>query len=145
MTFSTSATNSAKGILTTLPPAITPSAYPVFVPKTDADGNDVAGIRLPEIEVPIATYSGWNIRSADYAADDMCNASGQKIPFPATMSDRVASGDPRPSVQERYRNHAGYVARVTVAATNLANESAVAARGCRCATSRQAVISPVGR
>ena len=75
-----------QGILTTLPPVITKGAYPVFVPKTDADGNDVAGIRLPEIAVPVATYSGWNVRAAGYAGDDLCNASGQKIPFPATKA-----------------------------------------------------------
>jgi hypothetical protein len=67
-----------QGILTTLPPAITTSAYPVFGPATDADGNDVGGIRLPEIAVPVATYSGWNIRSADFAADDMCNAAARR-------------------------------------------------------------------
>ena len=92
------------------------------MPKTDADGNDVAGIRLPEIAVPVATYSGWNVRAAGYAGDDLCNASGQKIPFPATKADRLATGDPRLSVQERYRTHAGYVARVTLAATRLAND-----------------------
>lgn len=133
-----------QGILTTLPPTITPSAYPVFVPKTDADGNDLAGIRLPEIAVPVATYSGWNIRSTDYAADDLCNASGQKIPFPTTTAARGASGDPRPSVQERYRSHAGYVARVTVAATNLANDRLLL-REDVVRYIAQAVISPVGR
>ena len=111
-----------QGILTTLPPAITQSAYPVFVPKTDADGIDVAGIHLPEVAVPVATYSGWNVRSADYAADDMCNVSGQKIPFPATKNDRINSGDPRLSVEERYPTHVRYVARVTLAAANLQRE-----------------------
>ena len=108
-----------QGILTTLPPVITEGAYPVFVPRTDADGNDVAGIRLPEIAVPVATYSGWNVRAADFAGDDLCNASGQKIPFAATKADRIASGDPRLSVQERYRTHFVYVARVTLAAARL--------------------------
>ena len=61
----------------------------------------------------------WNIRSADFAADDMCNASGQKMPFRTTTAERVAKRDPRPSLQERYRSHAGHVARVTLSATNL--------------------------
>jgi hypothetical protein len=89
-----------------------------MVPKTDADGNDVAGIRLPEIAVPDATYSGWNVRAAGYARGDLCNASGQKIPFAATTSDRRPR-DPRLSVQERYPTHFSYVARVALAATGL--------------------------
>jgi hypothetical protein len=108
-----------QGILTTLPPQITEGAYPVFVPKTDADGNDVAGIHLPEIAVPVATYSGWNVRTAAYAGDDMCNAVGQKIAFPPDQATRLATGDPRLSVQERYPTHLNYVAKVTLAAANL--------------------------
>ncbi|UDY35643.1 alpha/beta hydrolase domain-containing protein [Dermatobacter hominis] len=103
----------------TLPPAITPAAYPVFVPRTDADGNDVAGIRLPEISVPTATYSGWNVRAPGFAADDMCNATGQRIPFAATKADRRASGDPRLSIEERYPTHVGYVVKVALAAGKL--------------------------
>ena len=53
-----------QGILSTLPPVITAGAYPVFVPATDADGNDLAGIHLPEVAAPLATYSGWNVRAA---------------------------------------------------------------------------------
>ena len=72
--------------------------------------------------MPVATYSGWNIRAATFASDDLCNASGQKIPFAATKKDRVASGDPRLSIQERYRTHAGYVAKVALASATLAKE-----------------------
>ena len=111
-----------QGILTTLPPVITKSAYPVFVPKVDADGNDVAGIRLPEISVPVATYSGWNIRAEGYARGDLCNASGQKIPFPATKLKRLQTRDPRLSVEERYPTRAQYVTKVTLAAAKLAAE-----------------------
>ena len=75
----------------------------------------------------------------------MCNASGQKIPFPATTAERDASGDdPRPSVQERYRSHAGYVARVTWAATNLANDRLLLREDVLRYIAK-AVISPVGR
>ena len=111
-----------QGILTTLPPVVTPGAYPVFVPRTDADGNDVAGIRLPEIAVPVATYSGWNVRAVDFAGPDLCNATGQRIPFAETRRQRRATDDPRPSIEERYRTHAGYVARVTLAAGQLGAE-----------------------
>ena len=80
----------------------------------------------------------------DFAADDMCNASGQKIPFPATTAERVAKRDPRPSVQERYRSHAGYVDRVTVAATNLANDRLLLREDVLRYIAK-AVVSPVGR
>jgi hypothetical protein len=74
----------------------------------------------------------------------MCNASGQKIPFPAMTAGRVASGDPRPSVQERYPSHAGYVARVTWAATNLANDRLLLREDVLRYIAK-AVISPVGQ
>jgi hypothetical protein len=111
-----------QGVLSKLPPAVTPGAYPVFVPATDADGNDVAGIRLPEIAVPLATYSGWNVRDADHAGDDMCNVSGQRIELPATEADRRTAGDPRRSIEERYPTRAHYVARVALASVELADE-----------------------
>jgi hypothetical protein len=75
--------------------------YPSFVPKTDGDGNDLAGVRLPEVQVPLATYTGWALRAAPQEADG-CEGSGQYIPFPRTKADRLASGDPRPSIEERY-------------------------------------------
>jgi hypothetical protein len=73
------------------------------VPRTDADGNDVSGIRLPEVQVPLATYTGWALRAAPQN-DDGCEGSGQYIPFPKTKADRLASGDPRLSIEERYGN-----------------------------------------
>jgi len=81
--------------------------YPSFAPVTDADGNDVAGLRLPDVTVPIATYTGWALRSGPQA-NDGCESSGQFIPFPATAAARAASGDPRPSVAERYPTFADY-------------------------------------
>jgi len=98
---------------------ITIGAYPVFVPATDADGNDLAGIHLPEVAAPLATYSGWNVRAAAFAGDDMCNATGQRIDFAQTQAARLASGDPRLSVAERYPSHQAYVDAVTQAANDL--------------------------
>jgi len=83
--------------------------YPSFVPKTDVDGNDVAGIRLPEVQVPLATYTGWALRAGPHS-NDGCEAAGQYIPFPRTKADRLASGDPRLSIEERYENLATYSA-----------------------------------
>jgi len=108
-----------QGILTTLPPRPLGSPYPAFVPKTDSDGNDIAGIRLPEIAVPLATYTGWNLRATAFAGDDLCDAAGQKIDFRQTKAERIAAGDPRPSLEERYGDHWGYVLRVARSALNL--------------------------
>jgi hypothetical protein len=75
--------------------------YPSFVPKTDGDGNDLAGVRLPEVQVPLATYTGWALRAAPQD-NDGCEGSGQYIPFARTKADRLSSGDPRLSIEERY-------------------------------------------
>jgi hypothetical protein len=114
-----------QGILSVQPPTLIGTPYPVFVPKTDADGNDVAGIRLPDVSVALATYTGWALRAPQPADPvpvvDGCDASGQRIPFLKTKADRLAAGDPRPSLQERYPDHATYVNLVTQAADDLAH------------------------
>jgi hypothetical protein len=105
------------GIPTINPPVVTPPyqdnpangpIYPSYVPTTDADGNEIAGIRLPELVVPLATYTGWALRSAANNGPDGCEGSGQFIPFPKTLADRTASGDPRKSIEERYPNFSSY-------------------------------------
>jgi hypothetical protein len=83
--------------------------YRVLVPRVDRDGNSVAGIRLPAMEAPIATYTGWNLRAAGHAEGEMCGASGSYIPFAQTRAERLASGDPRLSVEERYRSKTDYL------------------------------------
>jgi hypothetical protein len=108
-----------QGILTVLPPTLLGRPYPALVPKTDADGNDIAGIRLPEVAVPLATYTGWGLRAFPAGANDGCDAAGQVIAFAPTQADRLATGDPRPSIDERYPDHAAYVSAVTRAANEL--------------------------
>ena len=112
-----------QGILDVMPPLLLDTPYPVFVPKTDSDGNDIAGIRLPDVSVPVATYTGWALRASapgdPVPIVDGCDAAGQRIPFAKTMADRLAAGDPRPSLQERYADHAAYVNLVTQAAQEL--------------------------
>ena len=108
------------GIMAINPPAIKPPVfnnrengpiYPSYVPKTDADGNDVAGVRLPDVTVPLATYTGWSLRSGPQA-NDGCEAAGQYIPFPKTKAERMNSGDPRMSIEERYSSIAAYSSAV---------------------------------
>ena len=107
------------GILSIEPPQATGKVYPSFVSKVDADGNEIAGVRLPQVAAPIATYTGWALRAAAFGGPDGCESAGQTINFPATAAQRVASGDPRLSVAERYVTHAGYVTAVTDAANAL--------------------------
>jgi hypothetical protein len=104
------------GIMTIDPPSMKPPIfdnrangpiYPSYVPKTDADGNDLAGVRLPDVAVPLATYTGWALRSG-LQANDGCEAAGQYIPFAKTKAQRTASGDPRLSIEERYPSFEAY-------------------------------------
>ncbi|MFL6655407.1 MAG: alpha/beta hydrolase domain-containing protein [Sulfurifustis sp.] len=95
------------------------SPYPVFVPKTDDDGNEIAGVRFPDVEVPVATYTGYGFRASGFAGPDLCDAFGQSIPFKKTKAERDAAGDPRLSLEERYPTHDEYVKQVTKSAEKL--------------------------
>ena len=94
--------------------------YRAYVPKTDSDGNDIAGVRLADLRVPLATYTGWALRSGVWA-DDGCEAAGQYIPFARTIADR-SNGDPRPSVAERYPSFEAYHGQVRRALEELVSE-----------------------
>jgi len=102
------------GVLTVLPPRFEGSPYPAFVPRTDADGNTLAGIRLPDVAAPTGTYTGWNLRKNP--PQDGCDHAGMFIPFAKTKAERLAKGDPRLSIEERYPNHDAYARAVAVAA-----------------------------
>jgi hypothetical protein len=118
------------GIVTVMPPNSLGTPYPALVPKTDADGNDIAGIRVPDVAAPLATYTGWGLRATPNGETgnakliDGCDANGQIIPFAATKAERGA--DPRLSLQERYGNpdgtNANYVAAVKAAADKLVKD-----------------------
>jgi hypothetical protein len=94
------------------------------VPKVDQDGNDIAGIRLPDVAVPLGTHTGWNLRRAGFAEGELCplTQSGSFIPFQTTRAERLATGDPRLSLEERYRTHARYVSEVERAARGLVRQ-----------------------
>jgi len=77
-----------------------------------------AGVRLPDVTVPLATYTGWALRAGPQAGDG-CEGAGQMIPFAKTKAERMANEDPRPSLEERYGTHEGYVAKVKEAAQKI--------------------------
>ena len=103
------------------PPAVG-HAYAALAPQVDADGNDIDGLRNTNLQVPLGTYTGWNIRKAGFSEGDSCDLTGGFIPFFKTKADRDAAGDKRPSLAERYPSHADYVAKVTAAANQLVKQ-----------------------
>jgi hypothetical protein len=110
------------GIADYAPPEVGP-AYRALVPAVDGDGNESAGIRLPEVAVPLATYAGWNLRAAECGAEGMlARWIGSQWPFPRTPEDRRRTRDPRPSVLERYPTQSAYVTRISERAMQLQHE-----------------------
>jgi hypothetical protein len=103
-------------------PPVVRGEYTVLLPRVDADGNAVDGLRTPVIEVPKATYTGWNPRAAGFAPGALCYNTGAVLPFAATRAERVAASDPRPSIEERYATPAAYVDAVRAAADRLVQE-----------------------
>ena len=76
--------------------------YGALVPQVDTDGNEQAGIRLPDIAVPRATFTGWNLYAAPYPQGELADRDGTVLPFAESEADRQRSNDPRPSLAERY-------------------------------------------
>jgi hypothetical protein len=108
-----------KGIVTVDPPKVS-GAYPVLVPQVNPDGNETAGVRLPEQIVPLATYTGWNLRDPRVGSPDVIyNMIGSYIPFARTKAEREKSGDPRPSIEERYASRDAYLTKVEDAGRGL--------------------------
>jgi hypothetical protein len=114
-------------------PAIIPGGYradhggpltapklPFLVPRVDADGNDISGIRYPEVAVPLATFTGWNFRDPSTGGGtEIVPLQGSFFPFPLTKAEREKSGDPRLSIAERYPSRDAYLAKVKASADNL--------------------------
>ena len=108
-----------EGIADIIPPQVG-APFQTLVPAVNADGNETSGIVLPEVAVPLGTYAGWNLRSPQVGADTMLSPlDGMFIPFAKTKADRMKTGDPRLSLEERYPTHADYLARLTEAAQKL--------------------------
>jgi len=109
----------SKGLVANEPPRIG-KAFPVMVPQVDADGIDRGGVRLPEVTVPLATFTGWNPRDTQTGApDQLVDFTGSYIPFPKTKAERQRTGDPRLSIEERYADREQYLGKITEAALKL--------------------------
>ena len=105
------------GVQTVVPPRIK-HVIAMKAPKVDADGNEQGGVPLVLHDAPLGSYLGWNITAAGFHKGQICNYAGGMIPFAKTKAERMANEDPRPSLEERYVDHAGYVAAVEAAARN---------------------------
>ena len=112
---------------TTTLPAVQGEDYPALVSDVNEDRNEVAGIRLPDLSVPVATHTGWNQRHPDIGNPDLYigitgGLAGWVHPFPTTRAAREETGDPRLSIEERYPNRDDYLSRVKDAALDLVGE-----------------------
>jgi hypothetical protein len=112
----------SKGIITEEPPRMG-TAYPSLIPQADIDGNGLAGIRMPELAVPLATYLGWNLYNERTGPTHVVAVSnGSFIPFALTRADRERTGDPRLSVEERYQSRDHYLDLIVKAADDLVSK-----------------------
>src|SRR5499427_8719460 len=109
----------ATGIITANPPKDFPARYGNLVPQVDADGNDLDGIRNVFVQVPIGTYTGWNLFNRSFFEDGICTLQGSFIPFARSKAERLAVGDQRLSIEERYPTKETYVTAVKTAADGL--------------------------
>jgi hypothetical protein len=113
----------ARGVIGRVLPVTVAPGYTVLVPRVDADGNEVAGLRLPALAVPTATLTGWALRApAAGGGGALCGLDGSIVSFARTRAERESKGDARLSLEERYGDQAGYVAKVRQAAAALERE-----------------------
>jgi len=113
--------NDLSGTIAIEPPVIK-QVLVSLVPRVDADGNETTGVASVLHQAPLGTYVGWNVFAEGYSKGRNCGLVGGYVPFAKTKEARVAAGDPRPSLEERYRDHAGYVAAVQTAAKRLVEQ-----------------------
>ena len=109
------------GAISLGPPAVR-RTLPTLVPVVNADGNETAGVPSVLLEAPLGSYVGWNVTAAGFNKGRVCGLNGGYIPFAKTRAERTASGDPRLSIEERYRSHEAYVAAVKAAAAKAVGE-----------------------
>lgn len=109
------------GVIDNLIPT-TLSTHQVLVPAVDGIGNEIAGVRVPAVAAPLATLTGWHLRASQVADGDLCDLVGSTIPLYVTQAERLTAGDSRPSLEELYGSHDGYVRAVAMAAHALRSE-----------------------
>ena len=110
------------GILRVQPPKVG-EPFPVLVPQVDSDGNERDGVRLPELTVPLATYTSWNLRDPTIGAPNQrVSFEASYLPFPKTVAERHKTGDPRTSIAERYSDRNDYIRKYTSAVDELIKE-----------------------
>jgi hypothetical protein len=103
------------GVPSNMPPGIK-HVIRMKAPRVDSDGNEMGGVPVVLLDAPLGTYLGWNVVAEGFHKGKLCNYAGGMIPFASTRAERMASGDPRLSLEERYKSHDGYVAAVRTAA-----------------------------
>jgi len=114
----------AKGIIAFEPPKLKAKRQ-VLIPAVDDDGNEIGGIRLPDLQTPLATYTGWNLYDPEHGMPTKLNGSGSYIPFPLTQADQSKSGDPRRSIEARYASRSDYLGRIVETALELVDQGYV--------------------
>ena len=113
--------NDVSGVISKEPAGVK-AVIPLLVPKVNADGNELGGVPSVLHQAPLGTYLGWNIVASGFFKGQLCGFVGSFVPFAKTKAERVASGDPRPSLEERYGTHEAYVAVVRSAAEKAVRE-----------------------
>jgi hypothetical protein len=113
--------NDMSGVITKQPPAIT-RVIPTLVPRVNGDGNEIAGVGSVLHQAPLGTYLGWNIQASGFFKGQICGFTGGYLPFALTRAERMKTGDPRLSLEERYGTQEGYTCTVRRAAADLVRE-----------------------
>jgi Alpha/beta hydrolase domain len=109
-------------IVTRQPPGVG-KPFPVFVPQVDKDGNDMGGVRLPQLEVPLATCTGWNLRDPKTGmANERVSFIGSYLPFPKTKADAETNNDARDPIEVRYSSREQYLEKFAAAAQKLVTD-----------------------
>jgi hypothetical protein len=103
-------------------PVVPKRSWRALVPQVGPDGNELAGLKLPDIAVPRGTHTGWNLYRAPYPAGELADRDGTFLAFAATDAERAAADDARPSLEERYATQADYVTEVATVAAQLCDD-----------------------
>ncbi|HZS50458.1 MAG TPA: alpha/beta hydrolase domain-containing protein, partial [Bryobacterales bacterium] len=113
------------GIIGFEPPKVG-APFPILVSQVDLDGNEIGGLKMPEVAVPLATYTGWNLFDGKAGpSDELASMQGSYIPFPRTRAERERNHDPRRSIEERYYDRSEYMGEVSDAALRLIEQGYV--------------------